>query len=75
MNRARIVLAFVVALVAAPAAHAVTEGPGDNCLVNFLGVGSKSAVMLSDKACLRRGGRTGHVKFYYTIVLCHRGID
>jgi predicted transposase YbfD/YdcC len=44
-------------------------------LANVLHIGSKSTVMLSDKARLRRGGRIGHVKFYHTIALCHRGID
>ena len=44
-------------------------------LANVLRIGSKSAVMLSNKACLRRRDRTGHVKFYYPIVLRHRSID
>src|SRR6266480_822885 len=56
--------------------HEGTDGDrGYFDLPNFLRIRSKSAVMLTYKACLRRGGRIGHVKFYYTIVLCHRGID
>src|ERR1700719_2690226 len=56
--------------------HQGTDGDrGYLEFANFLRIGSKSAVMLSDKASLRRGSRAGHVKFYHTIVLCHRGID
>src|SRR5438445_10783764 len=43
-------------------------------LTNFLRIGSKSAVMLSENASLRRGSRTGHVRLYHTIVPCHRRI-
>src|ERR1044071_9796729 len=42
---------------------------------NFLRIGPKSAVMLSHKARRRRGARSGDVKFYHTVALCHRGID
>src|SRR5437879_6883324 len=42
---------------------------------NFFRIRSKSTVMLSDQACLRRIARPGHVKFYHTIVLCHCDID
>src|SRR4029077_9009250 len=44
-------------------------------LATFLRIGSKWAVMFSDKACLRRGSRVGHIKFYHSILLCHRCID
>ena len=38
MNRVRIALGLFVVLLAAPGVRAVTEGPTDDCLVNFLGV-------------------------------------
>src|SRR6266705_1094520 len=56
--------------------HQGTDGDrGYFDLANVLRIGSKSTVMLNDKASLRRGSRIGHIEFYHTIVLCHRGID